>query len=315
MEPSPELVVLLKEQDGLASRKQLLDRGVTPAALRHRLSRTWRTVLPGVVATSKAPLTAHRRVIAAHLFAGPDALVASSTAAAWHGVESARSTLVTMSVPGGRASRQSGFVVVRRTTRPDPSAWHRPPLLIASRARAVVDAAQAADGERQAAAIVIEAVQRQLVTAESVRHELERAPRHGSRQVRLGLAAAERGAWSVPELELATLVAGSAFLPEAWPNPVLSTLDGSPLPTPDLWFDDVGLAIQLHSRAYHLRELDWDATVAGDTALGEQAVVVLGVTPTMVRMRSREVLTRIERAYCNLQSRPRPAVLATPRFP
>jgi hypothetical protein len=41
------------------------------------------------------------------------------------------------------------------------------------------------------------------------------------------------------------------------------------LPTPDGWFDDVALAVQVHSRRHHAGELDWEATVAADGAFAD----------------------------------------------
>jgi hypothetical protein len=63
-----------------------------------------------------------------------------------------------------------------------------------------VDAAREMVAAREATALVIEAVQRRIVTVEGLRHELECGPRGGSAQVRRAVDAAEVGAWSVPEV-------------------------------------------------------------------------------------------------------------------
>jgi hypothetical protein len=314
MDQPPGLAELLREQRGLASRQQLLATGITPAALRWQLGRNWRTVMPGVVAAFTGPLDPVQRLIAAQLFAGPAGVVSSWTAASWHGVESARHpSIIRVTVPERQAARRCGSVVVSRTRRPDLKAWEGGPLLIASRARAVVDAAREVPGERRAGAIVVEAVQRGIVTAQALRHELESGPRKGSAQVRRGLDAAEAGAWSMPEADLLRTLARSSVLPEVWANPQLTTLDGVRLPTPDAWIDEVGLAIQVHSRTYHLRDQDWNATVSADSALGENGVPVLGVTPEQLSSDPAAIRTRVEHAYLALRGRPRPNVLATPR--
>jgi hypothetical protein len=111
---------------------------------------------------------------------------------------------------------------------------------------------------------VLEAVQRRLVRLHDVRNELEAGPRAGSARLRRAVEAAERGAWSAPEAELTALLEKSRLLPPAWLNPHLFTTDGVRLPTPDGWFDDVGLAVQVHSKRYHADELDWEKTVSGD---------------------------------------------------
>jgi hypothetical protein len=268
--------------------------------------------MPGVVAAFTGPLDSGQRLIAAQLFAGPDAVVSSWTAASWHGVESARQpSIIRMTVPERQAARRCGSVVVNRTSRPDLKPWPRGPLQIASRARAVVDAAREVHGERQAGAIVIEAVQRRIVTVQAVRHELEAGPRRGSAQVRKAVDLAESGAWSMPEADLLGALASSSVLPKVWANPRLTSPDGTRLPTPDAWIDEIGLAIQVHSRAYHLRDQDWEATVSGDSALGENGIAVLGVTPGQLSSDPTKVLSRVEHAYLTMRDRPRPNVMAT----
>lgn len=45
----------------------------------------------------------------------------------------------------------------------------------------------------------------------------------------------------------------SKVLPAVVANPCLVAADGTRLPTPDFWLDDVRLAGQEHSRAHHVR--------------------------------------------------------------
>jgi hypothetical protein len=313
MDERDRLNDLLELQYGLASRAQLTALGITREMFRWRLGRSWQAVLPGVVATFSGSLDRRQRLIAAQLYAGPRAYLTSWTAAAWYGVEAAREmSMIRLSVPAHCAARKSGLVLVTRTTRVDDSVSERGPLRLASRARAVIDAARESKGERRAQAIVIEAVQRRIVLVEELRHELECGPRRDSARVRRAVEAAEQGAWSVPEADLLEVLAESSILPEVWANPRLVSLSGERLPTPDIWLDDVGLAVQVHSRAYHLRDSDWEATVSGDSLLGEHGVVVLGVTPAGLATDRDAVRCRVERAYLALQGRPRPAVIATP---
>jgi hypothetical protein len=314
-EDSAALTALLESQFGLASRSQLKAVGLTSAALRWRTGHTWRIVLPEVIAAFTGNLDPRQRLMAAQLYAGPKAYVSSWTAAAWHGVESARlSPVIRMTVPEPLAARRTATVIVTRTARPDTALWHRGPLQIGSRARAVVDAAREASGDRQAGSIVIEAVQRGLTTTAGLRHELEAGPRKGSAQVRRAVDAAEAGAWSIAEADLLTALKASAVLPEVWANPVLTSFDGTRLPTPDGWIDDVGLAVQVHSRTYHQRDDDWTATVSADSALGECGIVVLGVTPEALAADPMAIRQRVERAYLSLRNRRRPNVHAVPRL-
>ncbi len=305
------VVELFRRQSGLASTSQLVALGMTRSELRARLQREWWVVLPHVVAGARTPLDDHQRMVAATLFAGRGAMIASHSAAAWHGVRAAAITrMVCVAIPASRCIRSQAFVTVRRTTRPDATAWNREPLLISSPARAVADAARDFSRER-ARAVVIEAVQRRLVTLAALRHELHAGPRLGSAALAGALREAERGAWSIPEADLAALVAQSSLLPPMWLNPLLRVGDLR-LPTPDGWFDDVGLAVQVHSRRFHAGELDWEATVSADGVFAEYGIPVVGVTPRQIAVEGVDVVRRLERAHRAAMGRPRPDVLAVP---
>jgi hypothetical protein len=68
-----ELADLVARQSGVATRKQLLDGGVTIAQIRWALGRRWRMVLPRVVLLEPGLPSVDQRLMAALLFAGPDA--------------------------------------------------------------------------------------------------------------------------------------------------------------------------------------------------------------------------------------------------
>ncbi len=304
---------LFRRQDGLASVAQLVELGLRRDAVRRRLrAGRWRLVLPRVVCRDTRPLDAGQRLVAACLLAGPESAISSWTAATWHGIRAASiDQRVSVAVPTGCFVRGHAFVVVRRTSRPDPRVVRTATFAVASPARAAADAARDL-GESKARGIVLEAVQRGLVTTDELRHELELGPRQGSRALRAALTEAERGAWSVPEADLAALVRSSGRLPEMWANPVLH-VGATRLPTPDGWFDDVGLAVQVHSKRYHAGELDWEKTVSGDGVFAEHGIPLVAVTPRQIAAQGQIVLTRIERAHEQASLRPRPPVLARPR--
>jgi hypothetical protein len=126
--PSDELTELIRSQQGLVSLAQVRGFGLSRQWVRRREAREWRFVLPGVLTTSPAELLPGQRLVAALLYAGPGALLSSTTAAAWHGVLSAHADrAVRVQVPAARRPPGAGFVVVRRTTRPDDRPWTRGP--------------------------------------------------------------------------------------------------------------------------------------------------------------------------------------------
>ena len=82
-----------------------------------------------------------------------------------------------------------------------------------------------------------------------------------------------------------------------------------------MWFDDVGMAVMIHSRQFHAGTLQWDATVTDDSELSSYRIVVVGVTPEQLTKDPRAVLRRIESHYVRARAVRFPAggSLATPK--
>ncbi len=310
------LAPVLERQLGLLSRAQLAEHGVSAAAVRHRSRSAWRLVLPGVVSLTGLRLDDAQRLVAAQLMCGPRARIAGPTAARWHRLRNVPDDgLVHVHVPVNQAARSAAFVRASRTRRPTPYVLADGVVSIEPAARAVADAARTTLAPRDAVALVIEAVQSGTVRLAELHHELWAGPRHGSATLRKAVEAAATGAWSAPEHDLLVLVGTSTLLPDPWPNPQLLDGEGRPLPTPDLWFDDVGLAVQVHSARHHQHSADWDRTVRTDSALAEAGVLRLSVTPHEIRTEADAVLRRIERLHGSRSPHDRPAVRMIPRDP
>ena len=103
---------------------------------------------------------------------------------------------------------------------------------------------------------------------------------------------------------------------DASPRPLSRCLGSARtrLVTPDLWFDDVALAVMVHSKAFHAVGRDWVATVEQDGELAAHGVTVLGVTPAHLAAEPAAVLDRVTRAYAAARAARRPrTVVATRR--
>ena len=311
---STELTALVAAQDGLVHRRQLHEHGVSDGELRWANAHSWQLVLPDVFATFTGRLDPRQRLVAAALFAGPQAALAAAAAARWHGLNGLpRADHLQFLVPSTLAARRSGPVLLRRTDRPDEHVWDRSPLRICSPARAVADAVRDLRSQTEASAVVVEAVQRGIVSLQGLRVELEDGPVRWSRLLRQALRVAETGVWSLPENDLAQVLARSALIPELWSNPELHAADGTRLPTPDGWLDQVGLALQVHSVRWHSMSTDWEGTVLRDGVYAEHAVPVLAFTPRRITTEPDWVVERVERVVSTLRGRERPPVVATPR--
>jgi hypothetical protein len=287
-----------ESQCGIVTRRQLLAAGVTRETMRWRVGRDWRLLLPGVYALQTGLPTDQQRLVAAQLVAGDGAWLAGSTAAALHGITACRLGMpVKVLVPAPRRSRRIAWVDVRSTTLVGEPVLTRGPLRLGCLARAVVDAAAEAVDERCARAIVIEAVQRRLVRLDDLEHWVDARGRPGSIRLRRVLAEVAAGAWSVPESDLLALIRTSTRLPRPMANPLLTGPSGEALTSPDVWFDEVGMAVMVQSRRYHADGLDWEATVVQGSDLSAVRVVVVGVTPAALARDPGAQLRRIERAH------------------
>ncbi|MEP6629600.1 MAG: hypothetical protein ABJA89_03980 [Lapillicoccus sp.] len=217
-------------------------------------------------------------------------------------------------VPSSCKPRTLSWVTLHRTSFLDERLVEHGVLRMSCRARAVVDAA-AWLPPQEGRALVIDVVQRRRVRLDDLLHWVEARPPNGRRRLRAAVAEAAAAAWSLPEADLAVLLAGSRVLPDLWANPTLHDDQGRRLTTPDLWCDDVALAVMVHSRQFHAGVLDWDATVDGDSDLSAARIAVVGITPTSLARDPTGILRRVEAAYLALRSQGalRPDVRATPR--
>ncbi|RHA37523.1 type IV toxin-antitoxin system AbiEi family antitoxin [Cellulomonas rhizosphaerae] len=310
----PTLQGLAQRQHQLVTRIQLAESGFSPDAVRRRVATSWRMVLPGVVLLGRVALDPTQKLIAAQLHAGADAVVTGAAAARWHGLRYAEADeYVDVLVSPTRRQRSAGFVRTRRTRRPVRPTRGGGILQIAPVARAVADACRVRADERYATALVLESIQRGKTDLPSIVDELHAGPTRGSASLRRAVTAAAGGAWSAPESDLILLVASSMTLPRPWANPELSTLSGLRLPTPDLWLDDVGMAIQVHSYAHHAAGPDWERTIRADSALAEAGILRISLTPSEIAHRPRATLRRIEAMHASRSPTDRPPIRMTPR--
>ena len=309
----PAIAELAEHQLGVLSRRQLLEGGVSEGQIRAALGGRWRSLLPRVVLLQAGTPSNEQRMVGALLMAGPEAWLGAMTAATLHRLPGcSMPATVEVFVPPSRKPRRIGFVRVRRSVLTGERLVEKGPLRYSCVSRALVDAAADASDDNRARSLVIEAVHRRQVRVDDVSHWIEARQPNGRRRLRGALSEAVAGAWSVPEADLAALVRGSRSLPEPWLNPELIDAGGRRLTTPDLWLDDVAMALMVHSRQFHAGELDWTATVDGDNDLQIAGAVVLGFTPSQIERDPRSVRDRIERAHAAVLGRPRvPGLRAT----
>lgn len=197
---------LLLRQCGVISRQQAL-RLLSAATVDHRLaSGAWRVAERAVYVTHSGPLTGDQRLVVASLAVGVGrpAVLAGVTALHQLGLRGHTSRRVHLLLPWQRRDRNPPPWVVVHRTRYLPAADYdarvAPPRTLA--ARSLVDAAQWADTDDEAATLIAAGYQQRLVCDDAVARVLDRMPRARRRALIREVAAdAAGGSHSLPEME------------------------------------------------------------------------------------------------------------------
>jgi hypothetical protein len=200
------LELLLFKQRDVISRRQAL-RFLSEAAVRHRLeSGRWRVTERGVYVTHSGPVTSEQRLMIASLAAGAGrpAVLGGLSALAKMGLRGWSRDIVFVLLPWRlRDQNPPPWVEVHRTRwlgREEVRRVGSPPHT--REVRSLIDAAQWAGSDREAAAIVAAGFQQRLVWGDEIAQALAAMPAVRRRQLILRIAAdAAGGSHSLPEVQ------------------------------------------------------------------------------------------------------------------
>jgi hypothetical protein len=304
---------VLRQQGDLITRSQVLDAGMTEAALRHRtrVDGPWNVVLPGVYLAHNGSLTAGQREIAAVLYAGRGCVITGQAALQQQGVRVPLSEFVDVLIPDATKRQSVGFVRTHRTTRMPERPWFRDGIRWAPVARAVADVARGEVEFRAVRDVVADAVQGRKCTIEQLASELRAGPNRGSGTLRAALEEVADGVASAAEGDLRKLVK-TGKLPDPMYNASLYV--GSEfLAAPDLWWRDAGVAGELDSREWHLSPEQWQRTMARHSAMSAHGIIVLHFTPRRVKSGPSGVIAELKSAIEAGLQRPALAIRTVPR--
>ena len=275
----------LPGQSGLATRRQLLELGWSDDGIRHLVSTRGRRVFPGVVAPHRSRLSDDVQLVAARLWAGPDAALTGCAALGRHGLELPRTPAVQrFLIPIGKRARSFSVAVTARTSRLT-RLRSLDGVTVTGISRALADAARYAElTPDEASALTLQALQRRLESVARVEEELLASRHNGLKGVWAGAREYRKGAWSVAEARMIRLVSTRPRLGPMLANPRLTTGDGCFIGIPDGYFVAEEVAVQVHSSSYHdgvtTTGVDrWARTVEADTRFERHGIVVVGVAP------------------------------------
>ncbi len=267
----------------------------------------WRRLLPGIIMLVNGVPTRRQRILAALSYGGPRALLTGLEACRDHGVRRGPDAngAVHILVPHDHQLRAAEYVTVERTRRL-PDAIKVRGIRLSPPARACIDATRIRSA-REVAEILADAVQRRICTVAELQAELASCGRRGSATPRSVLAEVGDGVRSAAERDALRLWRRAGLPPAQWNVPVYDRR-GRLLGVVDGWCDDVALAWEIDSYAFHLSPADYARTTAKAARLIAAGVVLLSTLPTRLSRDPDGVVAELRAVYQVAATRPRPPV-------
>jgi very-short-patch-repair endonuclease len=294
------------------TREQALAAGITRHALRHLLQEggRWQRLLPSVYVVTTGTASNAQREMGAMLYAGPASVVTGHCALACHRITAPRSEFVDVLVPLERQRRDAGFVRLHRTSRMPEGVREFGPIKYALAARAVGDTVRGMSRLQEVRGVVADAVQRKRCELAELVAELNAGPRRESALFREALAEVIGGSRSAAEAALRQLIIKARL---ELPLFNAELYDGDEfIARPDAWYPELGIAIEVDSREWHLLPEDHAKTLKRGNRMEKYLINVLRFTPNRIRNEPDAVVAEIREAIERARGRPRLNVRTVP---
>ncbi|RSM62485.1 hypothetical protein DMH03_10350 [Amycolatopsis sp. WAC 01376] len=267
----------------------------------------WTHLLPGIVLLSKEQPTARQRVEAALMLTDARGVVTGFEAARRYGLrQSGPHGTVHVLIPEQRKVRSVKFAIIERTiAMPERRVLEGVPL--AAPARAVLDGVRRIRELEPVRALLIEAVEAGLCTVDELSAELESCSRRGTALPRAVLRELAADVKSVPEAE-ALAIWKKAGLPPAERNVKVYDAFGNYIGKPDSWCDELAMAWEIDSYAYHFGRDAYRKTLHRNNRYAAAGIVVVQTLPSRIRDEPDKVIAELRGAADAATQRPRPAI-------
>lgn len=307
------LAGILVRQERVISRRQAFGCGMTRAALAHRArpGGPWQRLLPGIYLAHTGTPTVAQKEMAALLHAGTGSVLTGPAALHGMGLTAEEPSRFDVLVPASRQPASVGFVTVHRTARMPERIACEGLRSYALPPRALADTARDMTSLREVRALIAGAIQRGDCPLEMLAHELREGQVRHSALLRQVLAEATGGIRSVVEAEFKDLIQ-RARLPLPMFNARLFAADGAFIASPDAWWPDAGVAVEVDSRQWHLRPDDWEKTMHRHAVMSSHGIIVLHFTPRQIRSDPATVIAAITDALRAGRGRPPLPISARP---
>ncbi|MFD3680881.1 hypothetical protein [Streptomyces sp. NPDC058613] len=307
-----------RRQLNLATRHQLTAAGIPSGTItsRSRPGGPWQRLLPRVYLLQTGPPDQRQRALSTVLYAaepaadplsGDTAALTGATALALLGIREAPyapGSPVDVLIRSPRRLAATGHV------RPLPtSRWPRTITVSGVPStrpvRAAADFAARTDDPDRVRAVLAGVVQAGWCHPRDLHAEL-RASRLLTRPA-IAAAAAEllAGVRSIAEARARDTLTATDLPTPLW-NARLYTPDGTFLASPDAYWPDEGVALEIDSAEYHYTRDAWHATLRRRLRLESHGVLVVSATPSMIRDTPTEVLAALRTLLTLAATRPTP---------
>ena len=273
----------------------------------------WQRLLPGIILLHNTRPTRRELVIAALLYAGPQAVITGAEACRRYGLHVPQQfpeTDVHVLVPHQHKILSSEFVTVERTVRL-PGTWVREGIQLAPIVRATTDAVRRLRAEEPVSRLLIEAVQRGRCSPRELVRELEQGTKRGT-AIPHRLLAEWLDLRSAAELRAKGVSQRLTIPPTHW-NPEIRDATGLYIGRPDGYWEEVGLAWEIDSFDFHFYRDGYMRTLERNNRYSAAGIIVVQTLPSQLRDNPDGVLRELEAAYRTAASRPRPSVLIVGR--
>ena len=276
----------IQGQMGLASTKQLLKAGASEWDLT-QLAVNGQRVVRSVYRHGPANLSPRQLLIAGALWSGTRAVMTGAQALSIHGLLPGFDPLCPprFLVPVQLRDRRNTLGMITSRTRIMPRSQLKDGLRVAVPDRALVDACREREvPESRLKMVTMTMLQRRLTTLDRLEVAVAAQGDALTGPIQDAMLAFRAGAWSPAEETLIKAVASDPGLPFMHANITLEDDQKRHIGIPDGYFEDSGVAVQVHSRLFHTGEDEngrdrWVTTIVRDVDYQAHGIVVVPVAP------------------------------------
>ncbi|AWZ08482.1 MULTISPECIES: hypothetical protein [unclassified Streptomyces] len=315
---------MARRQLNLATRHQLTTRaGIPPGTItsRTRPGGPWQRLLPRVYLLQTGPPDHRQRALAAVLYAAePAADPLSGDTAALTGA--AALSLLGIRIreapypPAAPAAPADVLIRAPRRlasvdgVRPFPTArWPRTIAVCGIPStrpvRAAADFAARCEAPDTIRSVLAQVVQSGWCHPHDLHTELRSARLLSRPAIREAAAELVAGVRSIAEARARDTLTATDLPTPLW-NARLYTPDGTFLASPDAYWPEEGVALEVDSAEYHYTRDSWQATLRRRLRLESHGVLVVSATPSMIRDTPTEVLAALRTLLILAKTRPTP---------